>query len=364
MSDQQHPTQHATYHGTTDGDRARPSDSAAAAESARTVGAQLARLREEKGWSIDDVSARLKVAPHKLRELESGDFSHLPDVTFAIGIVRSYAKMLGADPTPLSDALRRSRGSLEPDLSMPASSGAGLPRGSGRVVLSWGSTPRRRPWLWAIALAVVVVAALAVWRTGGDSGAAWLARLRADVPEGARGGSAVAAETPGASDAVASGTTVTTDLSRASTSQEASGSTQTVLPRPASIDQAGSAASSAATTAAALASAPASPAIAANARPADTAPTGASTPALAEGQAAVTLKVSQDSWFGVRQRDGKQVFSGLLRAGEEKTVQGVAPLRVTVGNKAGIDSVQLDGQPVSSSKYVNAAGNVARFNLP
>jgi cytoskeleton protein RodZ len=363
MSDQQHPTQHVTHHNTTDGGSARPVDPAAAAESARTVGAQLARLREAKGWSIDDVSARLKVAPHKLRALESGDFSHLPDTTFAIGVVRSYAKMLGADPAPFGDALRRSSGPIEPDLSMPASSGTGLPRG--RVVMNLGGVPKRRPWLWGIALAAVLVAVVAVWRTGGDSGAGWLARLRAGVPaDTPHGASAARGDTLASSDAAAAGTAVTADES-ASAAREASGSTLTALPRPAAIDQASSAvASSAATTAAALASAPSSSAIAASARPAGAEAAGASAPVTLEGQAAVTIKVSQDSWFSVRQRDGKQVFSGLLRAGDEKSVQGVAPFRVTVGNKAGIAAVELDGKPVSSAKYESAVGNVARFSLP
>ncbi len=78
-------------------------------ESIAAVGARLMQLREAKGWSIDDVSARLKVSPQKLRLLEAGDLSHLPDRTFAAGIVRSYAKMLGADPAPFTAALRRAR---------------------------------------------------------------------------------------------------------------------------------------------------------------------------------------------------------------------------------------------------------------
>lgn len=355
MSDQQQPTQHAPDRSATEGGTARTADAAAAAESARTVGAQLARLREAKGWSIEDVSARLKVAPHKLRALESGDFSHMPDTTFAIGVVRSYAKMLGTDPAPLADALRRTRGPIEPDLSMPASSSAALSRD--RVVLNWGGQPRRRPWLWGVLLAVVVVAALAIWRTGGDSGAGWLARLRADAAHGVSGAAAATSGgTLASNDTASSGTDAA-----AGATQQASGSTQTVLPRPAEIDQVSSAA---ATTAAALSSAPASPAIAANARPGPAQGDGASAPAAVDGQAAVTIKVSQDSWFSVRQRDGKQIFSGLLRAGDEKSVQGVGPFRVTVGNKAGIDAIELDGKPVSSSKYDNTVGNVARFSLP
>jgi len=72
-------------------------------ESLAAVGSRLAQLRETRGWTVDDVSARLKVAPQKLRALEAGDISHLPGVTFALGVVRSYAKMLGVDPEVLVD---------------------------------------------------------------------------------------------------------------------------------------------------------------------------------------------------------------------------------------------------------------------
>src|ERR1700744_2084875 len=116
-------------------------------DSLMAVGARLTQLRESKNWSIDDVSARLKVSSAKLRALEAGDISQLPDTTFALGVVRSYAKRLGADPAPFTQALRREKGVPAPDLSMPASSGRDLPRG--RVSLSLGGSSggqKHRSW--------------------------------------------------------------------------------------------------------------------------------------------------------------------------------------------------------------------------
>ncbi|WP_205170154.1 RodZ family helix-turn-helix domain-containing protein, partial [Burkholderia sp. LMG 13014] len=136
-------------------------------ESLAAVGSRLAQLREARGWTVDDVSARLKVAPPKLRALEAGDISHLPGVTFALGVVRSYAKMLGVDPEPFAQALRRERGVPEVDLSMPASSGTDLPRG--RVSIPLGGSSRHHPWLWGTAIVVVAVVAVLMWHTGGDS---------------------------------------------------------------------------------------------------------------------------------------------------------------------------------------------------
>jgi cytoskeleton protein RodZ len=86
--------------------------------------------------------------------------------------------------------------------------------------------------------------------------------------------------------------------------------------------------------------------------------------AAAAGQSIVALRVTQDSWFSVRQADGKELFSGVVHAGDNKEVSGVGPFKVTVGNKAGLESMTLDGQPVDPAKYASAKGNVARLTLP
>src|SRR5579875_1911782 len=106
MSEPQHPTPFGSHTDEMSGDqhdvRTRVGGAASregqpeALDSLQAVGARLAQLRHAKAWSIDDVSARLKVSPQKLAALEEGDISQLPDRTFAAGIVRSYAKVLGA----------------------------------------------------------------------------------------------------------------------------------------------------------------------------------------------------------------------------------------------------------------------------
>ena len=86
--------------------------------------------------------------------------------------------------------------------------------------------------------------------------------------------------------------------------------------------------------------------------------------AVAAGQSMVELKVKQDCWFSVRDKNGKELFSALVRAGETKQVAGDGPFKVTIGNKAGLDAVAFDGKPVDPAKYSAARGNVARFTLP
>ncbi|ELW9446549.1 helix-turn-helix domain-containing protein [Burkholderia cenocepacia] len=316
-------------------------------ESLAAVGSRLAQLRETKGWSVDDVSARLKVAPQKLRALESGDISHLPGVTFALGVVRSYAKMLGVDPEPFAQALRRERGVPEVDLSMPASSGTDLPRG--RVSIPLGGSSRHHPWLWGTGIVIVAVVAVLMWHTGGDS-SSLLARFKGGEAEHASAASATAASssaeeaaTNGASAAVANEVPAPAAASTAPAQAIAS-----AVPAPAAPVATAAASQPVAATAAASAAAPAQPA----------------SVVVAAGQSMVELKVKQDCWFSVRDKNGKELFSALVRAGETKQVAGDGPFKVTIGNKAGLDAVAFDGKPVDPAKYSAARGNVARFTLP
>lgn len=383
MSEPQHPQAEGTQTnagrsgaGESAAPQMAPGSAHAPLDSIAAVGARLAQLREAKGLSVDDVSARLKVSPNKMRALEAGDISHLPGTTFALGVIRSYAKMLGTDPEPFTQALRRVKGESEPDLSMPASTGAGLPRG--RMSVSLGGTPKHRSWWWGVAAGVVVIIALAMWRQGGDS-SAWLARLKASA-----GGMAANPGGP-ASGAVAPGTAVTaagtvgeqagsaSDAAAAEGSASGAAATEasgtpiahletTEVPPAASQPEIVQAAPPVA-----AASAPASAPAAGKAQPASKASEPAAQAAAegpASGASTIAVKVTQDSWFSIRDKNGKEVFSGLVHAGDTKDVSGTPPFKITAGNRAGLESVTLDGQPVDAAKFGPNKGNVVRFTLP
>ncbi|MPV66937.1 helix-turn-helix domain-containing protein [Burkholderia sp. BE17] len=328
---------------------ARPAP--AGLESLAAVGSRLAQLRETKGWTVDDVSARLKVAPQKLRALEAGDISHLPGVTFALGVVRSYAKMLGVDPEPFAQALRRERGVPEVDLSMPASSGTDLPRG--RVSIPLGGSSRNHPWLWGTAIVVVAVVAVLMWHTGGDS-SSLLARFKGGDAEHASAASAPAASSSSVEEAAASGASAVAANEVPAPAATSAAATQAIA----------SAAPAPAASAAPVATAAASQPVVATAAASAAAPAEPASVVVAAGQSMVELKVKQDCWFSVRDKNGKELFSALVRAGETKQVAGDGPFKVTIGNKAGLDAVAFDGKPVDPAKYSAARGNVARFTLP
>ena len=410
MSEPQHPfgTDGTDSNAGRSAPGATPSPVQAVPDTMAAAGARLAQLREAKGWAIEDVSARLKVSVSKLRELEAGDISHLPDTTFALGVVRAYAKLLGADSAPFTQALRRERGIAQPDLSMPASAGSDLPRG--RVSLSLGGSgaraPRRRAsWLWGVAIVVVAVLAISMWHTNSGESSAWFARLKAmangaSVQPGASsptvtqgvatdstGASAVEgadqSAAPQAGDANDAGDNANAnaapDQGAAASAPQATqpAAPQATQPAPQATQpapQATQPATQPAPQVAKPAAASAAPAAAvANAASAARAQ-AASAPAAAAAQTApadngadtstFAIRVTQDTWVSVRQKDGKEVFSGMIRGSDAREITGTEPLKVTVGNKAGIESMTIDGQPVDTSKYASARGNVARFVLP
>ncbi|SDV51419.1 helix-turn-helix domain-containing protein [Chitinasiproducens palmae] len=339
-------------------------------ENARVVGEQLAAARMQKGRSVDEMAARLKVPVAKLAGLEAGDLSVLPDVTFAIGLVRSYAKILQIDPAPLVTALKRS-GGLSPDFSLPEpAASTGLRRA--HVPLTW-STRRtdRRSWLIGGVAVVAVLVALVVWRLANEPNG-WLARWQGSGK--------------------ATGTTATTQLGGSDT-------VTTALPTSGVMGTGGTGATGATgatvgTDGTGTAGATDNPAVApgATVSPTPGAPTvlpaspvrppeasgaaatpqqsGAVTPASLTANASgvsganVVVDVRQDSWISVRQKGGKEVFSGTVRPGSPQNLQAVRPIQIVVGNVAGLNSLTVDGQTIDLQRYTKGRSQVARVDLP
>jgi cytoskeleton protein RodZ len=216
------------------------------------------------------------------------------------------------------------------------------------------SSGRKRSWLWGVAAIVVVLAALVMWHTGGDS-SAWLARLKSSTGAGSAstsGDKSAASQTATPDEAAAANT------GEASLPEVAAAPGEQPMPRPLGTNALPASSSTLSAVQGASAPAAAAPASAAKAA-------AASAPAVAgSGSSAIELKVKEDSWFSVRGKDGKELYSGLVHAGGTQRVEGEAPFKVTVGNVKGVESLSVDDEPVDAKRYVSARGNVARLSLP
>lgn len=65
------------------------------------LGDALRRAREARGLTVADVSHALKFSPRQIEAIEADLFDILPGRVFVRGFVRSYAKFLKLDETPL-----------------------------------------------------------------------------------------------------------------------------------------------------------------------------------------------------------------------------------------------------------------------
>ena len=277
------------------------------------VGGELRAARERLGWSLEDVSACLRIRLKVLQAIEAGRFGELPAGVYALGFARSYAKLLGLDAEEVARRFRsETSGMTRPaELQFPTPvAERAVPAGA--VVLVG---------------AVLAIGAYAGWyRMSGE----WAnTNVVQTVPERL----APLAEPP---------------------------------PLPA-------APAAVAALVDALPALPSYPPISAGAAmppasfvlpPPLTAPPAVPMPAPAAAGAAaaegkVVLRATADSWVLVRDRSGQTLLNRVMRAGETYSVPPKPQLLLTVGNAGGLDLL-VDGAPVPSL----GGPGVVRRDLP
>lgn len=84
--------------------------------------------------------------------------------------------------------------------------------------------------------------------------------------------------------------------------------------------------------------------------------------AAAVGGTQLVLQFNAISWARVEDRSGKSLLSGVISAGETRTVDGQPPYSVFLGNAPGV-TVQFRGQPVDVKPFLKD-NSTARFSVP
>ena len=69
-------------------------------------GKSLRERREERGLTTGEVYRQIHVPPRYLNALERGDFTQLPEETYAMGFLTTYCRFLELDPDPFIAALQ------------------------------------------------------------------------------------------------------------------------------------------------------------------------------------------------------------------------------------------------------------------
>ena len=284
---------------------------------APTAGALLRQARQAQGMHIAVLSAAIKVPQRKLEALEADRFDELPDATFTRALAQTVCRTLKIDPTPVLALLPRPAGQrldhVAEGINAPFRERAGSDQGS-----DWGIP--LSPAVWGPLLLVVLAAVvyflppgLISLPGGGDAASAPAVAVVPTAPIPAAPASAppvVAAAAPAASSVAAE--------------PAASTVVETVHSAPL------------------------------------TAPGAASAPAAAPVAGVLLLRTTAESWIEVVDGRGQALISRVLLPGEAVGLDGVMPLKLTIGN-AGATTVAFRGQAVDLSPRTR--DNVARLEL-
>jgi len=152
-----------------------------------SAGARLGHARQAAGMSLDDVSARTKIAKRHLVSIEEDRFSDLAGRTYAIGFARTFARAVGLDGAEIADSVRLQLATEEAELWPGPQPETFEPGDPARV------PPGRLAWIAGLGALVVIVLLYVFWRSF-LSPAGELPDLIKDEPPKAVVGAALAAK--------------------------------------------------------------------------------------------------------------------------------------------------------------------------
>ena len=85
-------------------------------------------------------------------------------------------------------------------------------------------------------------------------------------------------------------------------------------------------------------------------------------PATLNDKHELTLEFSDDCWVEIKDGNGERLVYGIVKANEVRTVSGMLPFSVKLGN-AHAAHLKLNGQEVDKALYIPDRGSVSRFSL-
>jgi cytoskeleton protein RodZ len=284
-----------------------------------TAGRLLREARQARGLHIAALAASIKVTTQKLEALEGDRFDELPGATFTRALAQTVCRALKIDAAPVL-AL------------MPQSADKGLDRMSRTLNEPFRDRPGRRiprdlsalrnPAVIGTAIVLLAIVGVFLLPAGALNVGSWFSQgadTRTDTAEAGETAEPAAPVTVGEPQAPS-------ESASAEPALTSSPMIETVYAAP----------------------------------PADAAASSAEGAASAAVRGALQVRATGESWIEVKDRQGATLLSRLLQAGETVSVDGSAPLRVTVGN-ASVTTLTYQGQPVSLQTSRNS--QVARVDL-
>ena len=316
-------------------------------------GETLRQARENNGWTLAEVALKLNLTVSSLSNLEAGAFDKLPGHTFARGYIRAYAKLLGMDQAALVHEFDVYTGTDSTGSSVHSLGRIEEPVRVSHTILRIVSL---------LLLLAVIGGGFLWWQDQTSMRAKDLVGLTPEhvEVEGADGTTQIHPLDEPEDQAVAEAKTEGDAAVPAEPAGDQTGATALALP---GVPEAP----------VAVAPAPATPAPAAQTAPMPTpvtpvAPASVAAPAAPVTEAApavagagkVGVQYTADCWTQVTDANGKVLFGGLKRKGDNLEVSGKPPLSLRLGYARGAQ-VTYNGQAVDVAPFTS--GETARLKL-
>ena len=316
-------------------------------------GETLRQARENNGWTLAEVALKLNLTVSSLSNLEAGAFDKLPGHTFARGYIRAYAKLLGMDQAALVHEFDVYTGTDSTGSSVHSLGRIEEPVRVSHTILRIVSL---------LLLLAVIGGGFLWWQDQTSMRAKDLVGLTPEhvEVEGADGTTQIHPLDEPEDQAVAEAKTEGDAAVPVEPADDQTGATALALP---GVPEAP----------VAVAPAPATPAPAAQTAPTPTpvtpvAPASVAAPAAPVTEAApavagagkVGVQYTADCWTQVTDANGKVLFGGLKRKGDNLEVSGKPPLSLRLGYARGAQ-VTYNGQAVDVAPFTS--GETARLKL-
>ena len=310
------------------------------------IGGILRDARTAAGLSVTQVANKLNLTAQAIEALETNQYERLPGLTFARGYIRSYAKLLGLDDSELAKQFDQYAG-----LNMPLKSVRSVDQVRESRRVSRGMLQFSVFFVFLIVLGAIYYAwqVFNTEQTDVSNQAAVFERVEVERADGSVHVQTLdEPEDQAVAAALDNPTLESLQEQLLSEVDEAQALNATVegaernQQEPAIEPQA-----------------PVSKPVEEQAT-ASTATTAPVSTALAPGMGDLQLSFENDCWLRVVDANGKEVVSGVKRAGETLRVTGKAPLDVHLGFAKGV-GVIYNGESVDISSAIR--GETARIKL-
>lgn len=298
-------------------------------------GGALKAAREGMGMSIQEVCKQLRLSATQIQAIEQDAFDKLPHKSIVRGFIRNYAKLVKVDVTPILAAYQ----ALVPDSSPAALS---VKSNASQSIIE--SSRKRKPFgAWLNPMMLLLVASLLTYF--------YVVHIKPQQTN-------TAAQTLDAPEAETIDATVPIEIEATQMLPAAPETTAETAPVTNSVST-DPLANSAEIPPAPEKQVTTMPAVQPQAVDPSSNTTNKPTTTNAN-TVSLSFKVSEDSWIGVEDLQGKKLFGQMLRTGNEQTISLDKPLNITIGNAA-VTKLVVDQQPYDLSAATH--GRVARVQL-